>query len=388
MLALYRSGRQADALETYRRARLALDEELGIEPGPALRELERGILNQDESLEAPTPPEGDGAPSSAKRRSVLLIATALVVAVVAVYGFLTIRDASSGLPGIPPDYVGAINPSSGEIVAAIPVGVRPGPVAYGAGSVWIGNLGDRNLTRIDPARRTATETVSLDNATPTGVAVGDGAVWVAHGLTGDLSRVESRFTELTHSLDVADTPHGSPTGAVAVGAGYVWAVFGDSTLARIDPGPVRLAGTALAGFAPSAVVVSPEGVWVANSGGASVDLFDPMTFEEGPLRPVTVGRRPSALTFGEGSIWVANRGDDNVTRIDPRAGSATTIGVGDEPAAVAVGAGVVWVANAGDRTVSRIDPAKNEVDATIDVENVPAGIAFGAGLVWVTSQAP
>jgi YVTN family beta-propeller protein len=388
MLALYRSGRQADALETYRRARLALDQELGIEPGPALRELERGILNQDESLEAPAPPERDAEPPPARRRSVLLIAAALVVALVTVYGFLVLRDASSGLPGIPPNYVGAIEPSGGEIVAAIPVGVRPGPVAYGAGSLWVGNLGDRNLTRIDPVLHTATETVSIDNATPTGLAVGDGAVWVAHGLTGDLSRIESTFTELTHSLDVADTPHGSPTGSVAIGAGYVWAVFGDSTLARIDPGPVRLVGTALAGFTPSAVVVSPEGVWVANSGGASVDLFDPTTFEEGPLRPVTVGRRPSALAFGEGSIWVANRGDDTVTRIDPPAGSAITIEVGDEPAAVTVGAGAVWVANAGDRTVSRIDPAENEVDRTIDVESVPAGIAFGAGLVWVTAQAP
>ena len=49
MLALYRSGRQADALETYRRAREWLSE-LGLEPGPALRELEQSILRQDQSL--------------------------------------------------------------------------------------------------------------------------------------------------------------------------------------------------------------------------------------------------------------------------------------------------------------------------------------------------
>ena len=56
ILALYRSGRQSDALEAYRRARRALDEQLGIEPGPALRELERRILNQDPSLGASTIP--------------------------------------------------------------------------------------------------------------------------------------------------------------------------------------------------------------------------------------------------------------------------------------------------------------------------------------------
>ena len=51
MLALYRSGRQAEALAVYREARETLVEKLGIEPGAALRQLERAILDQDPSLE-------------------------------------------------------------------------------------------------------------------------------------------------------------------------------------------------------------------------------------------------------------------------------------------------------------------------------------------------
>ena len=50
MLALYRDGRQAEALETYRAARSRLVDEVGLEPGPELQELERQILAQDPGL--------------------------------------------------------------------------------------------------------------------------------------------------------------------------------------------------------------------------------------------------------------------------------------------------------------------------------------------------
>ena len=50
MLALYRSGRQAEALEVYHEFRTALQEELGLEPSPLLRELEAAILRQDPVL--------------------------------------------------------------------------------------------------------------------------------------------------------------------------------------------------------------------------------------------------------------------------------------------------------------------------------------------------
>ena len=54
MLGLYRCGRQADALQAYRDARSLLIEELGLEPGPALRDLETAILRQDTALDVPS----------------------------------------------------------------------------------------------------------------------------------------------------------------------------------------------------------------------------------------------------------------------------------------------------------------------------------------------
>ena len=72
MLALYRCGRQAEALDVYRQTRDALVERLGIEPGPELRRLHDAVLGQDPSLELPAaarelPPELDAARRRARR---------------------------------------------------------------------------------------------------------------------------------------------------------------------------------------------------------------------------------------------------------------------------------------------------------------------------------
>jgi DNA-binding SARP family transcriptional activator len=87
MLALYRSGRQADALEVYRDGRKYLSQQLGMEPAPELRRLERAILAHDHSLAPPFDSSEQVVsakrPRTARREVRMLLALATVLALVA-----------------------------------------------------------------------------------------------------------------------------------------------------------------------------------------------------------------------------------------------------------------------------------------------------------------
>jgi DNA-binding SARP family transcriptional activator len=72
MVALYRAGRQSDALALYRATRARLTDQLGIEPGPELVDLERRILQQDPAL-APSPPAPPPPASRRRSRAILVV---------------------------------------------------------------------------------------------------------------------------------------------------------------------------------------------------------------------------------------------------------------------------------------------------------------------------
>lgn len=99
ILALYRSERQAEALAAYRDARRMLDDELGLEPSPALRELEGAVLRHDPSLRRPPK---RAAPVGRRRSRIAVVA--------AVTGFLAALAAIQLVEGDDPQRVAAAAP--------------------------------------------------------------------------------------------------------------------------------------------------------------------------------------------------------------------------------------------------------------------------------------
>jgi YVTN family beta-propeller protein len=140
MRALYRSGRQAEALEAFREARQTLVEELGLEPSRSLQELERRILEQDPSLDRPPP----GAVSF-RRRPLLVVGVLVVVATAVVIAAAFSRGSKVVHVGL--NAVGVIDPRMNKVVAEVPVGVNPVSIALADGRVWVANEEDRTSRR-------------------------------------------------------------------------------------------------------------------------------------------------------------------------------------------------------------------------------------------------
>jgi DNA-binding SARP family transcriptional activator len=130
IVALYRCGRQAEALEAYRDARRMLDEELGLEPSPALRELEGAVLRQDPELEAPRRGQVLVA-AGGRRQAVRAAAVAVVVAFAgAAAAFVLVNRDDGG-----PRAAAARNPETKTVQAARPAAQRVRPVTTRAAPV-------------------------------------------------------------------------------------------------------------------------------------------------------------------------------------------------------------------------------------------------------------
>jgi YVTN family beta-propeller protein len=417
MLALYRAGRQADALDAYRAARRHLAEELGVAPGASLRRLEQAILEHDGSLDAaPTGPEpvlADGSsrvePAAAlvaappiaptaegqrppsgqasepaspagrafgfgPRRLVIAMAALVLLASLAAGIARVLHHGSAALRAIHADAVGIIDPDRGAIVGEVSLRASPGRIAVGAGSVWVTDFTAHTVSRIDG--QDVRQVIPV-GAGPSAITVGNGAVWVADALDGTVARVDPGTDRVVQTIAVGDGPSG-----IAFGEGVVWvANSGDHTVVGIDARTGAVTRRVGLDASPTDVAVGSGAVWVTSE---SAGVVFRISLDGRDVSEIRVGTGPSAIAAGPGAIWVANTLDGTVSRIDPSREVVTaTLQVGDGPSGVAVSPAAVWVTNEFAGTVTRIDPQTPVVTRTISVGNNPTGIAVTGGAVWV-----
>jgi DNA-binding SARP family transcriptional activator/ABC-type branched-subunit amino acid transport system substrate-binding protein len=392
MLALYRSGRQAEALDAFDAGRRVLAEEFGLEPGSRLRELQAAILAQDPDLDLRRPPARRAAvPRSRQARRWAAVAAAAAAAAVA--GAVLVVGGDGGAAGDHRGFLVRVNPSSAAVEQSVSVGAAPGALAAGDGAVWAIDVDGQTVSRVDLDSLQASTFGT--GATPTDLATGAGAVWVLNGTAvggtqsaGPIATALARVDPTTRSVR-ARIPLPRAGGAateltedhVAVERDAVWAIAPDFSVVRIDPRTNRIVAT-IRGLQARAIAAGDAGVWVLgvdgtiariNRGSNRVDARD-------RVRASAV----ASLAVGGGAAWVSAPGDGTVWRVQPGPRLVMrTIDVGAGVGDVSFGAGWLWAVNPLRGTLTRIDPADNRVSRTVLLGGTPRAVDAGPQGVWV-----
>jgi YVTN family beta-propeller protein len=386
MLALYRSGRQAEALEAYRDARRALAE-VGLEPGPELRQLEQAILEQDPTIAAA--PRGATPELLRHRRGAgLVLAGGGLLLGAAVAAIVLSGSDGSDSASVEPNSLAVIDADTHELVGTVPTGVEPTDVSVGEGYVWVANQADDTVTQIDPATQEIVGTATPDVSGVAGLAAGRGALWIADSRGSNLVRLDPEFRSVVEEIRLAPEPafDSADVNPVAIGSGDVWVGKAEGGIGRVDPQRDEIVDRVPAGNSTSAIATGLGGIWVADDADNTVARIDPAG-ANAVTATVPVGQGARGIAVGEGAVWVANTQDGTVMRLDPTTAAPTaTIPVGGSPGGIAAGEGAVWVADGESGTLVRIDPESNEVETTIEIGESPGRVAVADGRVWVSVQ--
>jgi peptide/nickel transport system substrate-binding protein len=376
MLALYRAGRQTDALAAYQAVRSWLVGELAVEPGPELREMQRRILQHDPALGQP--PRLTTVASRHPRRT-LAAAAVLVVAAVVTAGLVggsgTAHARRAGLAGN--NGLAAVDTRSGGVTSVTPLSGAPGAVAGGAGSVWATDPGSAAVMRIDLATGAVVGRIAVGGQ-PGSIVADFGAVWAASTVGATVTRIDPATETVTQTIPLP----GSGLGEIASGAGRLWVIDpAGHELFEIDPATGSPERALPLDLQPSAVAVGNGAVWVAGYNSATVEKIDPASGRV--MARVHVGNGPAALVFAARSLWVANSLDSTVSRVDPATLTvAATVPARSGPSALAAGAGSVWVANQYSSSVSRIDLRRDRVAGSVTVGGSPTSLVMAGGRLW------
>jgi DNA-binding SARP family transcriptional activator len=383
MLALYRSGRQAEALDAYQAARSALRDELGLDPSEELQALQRAILDHDPALAAPPrvdlpgPAELDGD-SQRRRLRYPIVAVVLGLAILgaAVAGILLAQGKASPIVA-PPNSIARIDQAGTHVESYQPVGTDPVAIDVGFRSVWVANAEDGTVERLDPATGLlAHPPIGVGAGDLSDIAVGLGSVWVADGNDGRVTQIDPRNNQVVKSTNqakpaVAPTPvfyvavdahhvwatrgnqllrldpqrnrvekHitiGTPTG-LTTGGGYVWVTTQSQNLLRIDPSTMKHVGGPSFEGGVWSPVYAHHSLWLIV--GTELHQIDPITLNGEQV--VQAGEGPASLGADSQALWAVHFRNGNLTRVTPDGRSS--LHVGRSLSAVATGGGFTWVA--------------------------------------------
>lgn len=134
-----------------------------------------------------------------------------------------------------------IDPSTGAVLAKVPVGSTPIDITLADGSIWVGNAADGTVSRIDPATNSVVATLHAGAGDPNAVgaapamAAGGGALWVGNGIDNKLYKIDTT-TNTSTAFDIgAGSRANWPTMSLSYGLDSVWALADVCTIVRVDP---------------------------------------------------------------------------------------------------------------------------------------------------------
>jgi DNA-binding SARP family transcriptional activator/streptogramin lyase len=381
MLALYRSGRQADALEAYRDARRVLRDELGLDPGDDLQELQKAILAHDPALAAPprAPEPAAGGARSHRRLALILGGVGALVLATAIIGAVAARHGGgAGRAIVPDNSVARIDAKHARVASYVGVGRRPIALAVGAHGVWVVNADDGTVNELDPGTGRLVHTIGI-GADVNDVAIGFGSVWIADGNDGTVTRIDPTAGQVQRTLQLTPPDALGPNTVffVATDTRHVWVTLGDRLL-RIDPATNRVTGRLAVG-APTTLAIGDGSVWVTTVSERllRIDSRSLKVTASAELNSGAIG-----ASFGDGGLWLVD-GSPSLDRIDPLTLAANSVTTGLQSiTAVAAGAGSVWFGNQNGG-LQRIDASTGKVLATLRVGSGVSAIAIDGDTSWI-----
>jgi DNA-binding SARP family transcriptional activator/DNA-binding beta-propeller fold protein YncE len=378
MLALYRCGRQKDALDRFQAARRRLVDETGLEPGRAVQELQRAILQQSPSLDPPRTLASEEAPRP-KRRS-RRVAVALLAAVVLAGGITTATAVllSRGTPHVRllAQSLGALDDVTGTPVGSLPVGGLVHAIAVEPNAVWVGSGLSRSALAIDPRTLHVIRRVGL-SANPATMVAGGGSVWIGNGYDGTLTRIAGSAGA---SAPFRPEPRSTGRLPLAYGTGSLWVGAQDGRIARVD-GRSGVTGKVLRVPLPEALATGTGALWVLAAASDDVIRVDPAGGRV--LHTIPIGGRGLALAIADGAVWVVTAPGGRLWRIDARGNDVSaSIAIAGEPIAVVAAGGLIWIASATG-VLTAVDPRTDSVTRTIALGHPITALVGGDGRLWV-----